>query len=191
MNTGEINRIRPLKLSEFSFDILVPGHKYPFAVYEREFQPPSYYLEQFSSIAEGQKPIAFSVIRTTPQGVFLFANKLMVTLEDYKVKEEAKQGNDIILSVKLKQYKEFSTVKLIKNEDGTVTAQKERPVSEEKKAEIPKADTPKTYTVKKGDNLWNICKQQYDDGNKCREVAKANGIVNPNVIYPGQVIMLA
>ena len=47
-----------------------------------------------------------------------------------------------------------------------------------------------TYTVKKGDCLWNIAKRELGDGTKYKEIAKKNGISNPNKIYPGQVLKL-
>ena len=46
------------------------------------------------------------------------------------------------------------------------------------------------YVVKKGDNLWNIGKKELGDGSKFGELAKKNGISNPSLIYPGQVIKL-
>ena len=42
-----------------------------------------------------------------------------------------------------------------------------------------------TYTVKSGDTLSAIA-QKY--GTTYQEIAKANGISNPNLIYPGQTI---
>ena len=42
-----------------------------------------------------------------------------------------------------------------------------------------------TYTVKKGDTLSAIAKQH---GTTYQEIAKANGISNPNVIHPGQTL---
>ena len=54
-----------------------------------------------------------------------------------------------------------------------------------------------TYTVKKGDNLWNIAKAQLSSGasnseisKKVSELAKVNDLVNPDLIYPGQVLKL-
>lgn len=49
---------------------------------------------------------------------------------------------------------------------------------------------PTTYTVVKGDNLWNICKTYLGDPYKYSEVALKNNISNPNLIYPGQVLTL-
>ena len=45
-----------------------------------------------------------------------------------------------------------------------------------------------TYTVKKGDCLWNIAKMVYGSGVWCYELAEKNNIKNPNLIYPGQVL---
>lgn len=45
-----------------------------------------------------------------------------------------------------------------------------------------------TYTVKKGDCLWNIAKSVYGSGTWCYELARKNNIKNPNLIYPGQVL---
>jgi murein DD-endopeptidase MepM/ murein hydrolase activator NlpD len=42
-----------------------------------------------------------------------------------------------------------------------------------------------TYTVKKGDTLSDIAKQF---GTTYQEIAKNNGISNPNIIHPGQVL---
>jgi len=57
-----------------------------------------------------------------------------------------------------------------------------------------KPPTPpvRTYTVKKGDNLWNISKKYYGTGTKWPTIANANKkiIKNPNLIYPGQVLVI-
>ncbi len=47
-----------------------------------------------------------------------------------------------------------------------------------------------SYTVVKGDHLWNIAVRAYGDGYKWSEVAKANNIAQPNYIEIGQVIKL-
>lgn len=50
--------------------------------------------------------------------------------------------------------------------------------------------TGDSYTVVKGDNLWNICVRAYSDGYKWTEVAKFNNLTNPGYIEVGQVIKL-
>ncbi len=52
------------------------------------------------------------------------------------------------------------------------------------------------YTVKRGDNLWNICKREFnlqsnrDIANKVNEVIKANGMTNPELLQIGQKIKI-
>lgn len=50
-----------------------------------------------------------------------------------------------------------------------------------------------TYTVKAGDNLWNIAKKHYGSGASYKKIYEANRDViggNPNLIYPGQTLKL-
>ncbi len=47
-----------------------------------------------------------------------------------------------------------------------------------------------TYTVEKGDNLWNISVRAYGDGYKWVEIAKENNLLNPNLIHPGNTLKL-
>ena len=44
-----------------------------------------------------------------------------------------------------------------------------------------------TYTVKKGDTLSEIAKQY---GTTYQDIAKSNGISNPNLIYAGQTLKI-
>lgn len=50
--------------------------------------------------------------------------------------------------------------------------------------------TGETYTVVKGDSLWNIAVRAYGDGFKWTEIAKANKLINPDVIHSGNVLVL-
>lgn len=50
----------------------------------------------------------------------------------------------------------------------------------------------RTYTVKKGDCLWNIAKKYYGKGSEYPKIYNANKdkIKDPNKIYPGQVLTI-
>lgn len=65
---------------------------------------------------------------------------------------------------------------------------------ETKVASTPQASTTpqKTYTVKKGDCLWNIAKKEYGAGSDWKKIYDANTgqVVNPNLIYPGQELII-
>ena len=52
-------------------------------------------------------------------------------------------------------------------------------------ADNPTAINADTYTVKHGDNLWEIAVRAYADGYRWTEIAKANNLANPNLIYSG------
>lgn len=53
--------------------------------------------------------------------------------------------------------------------------------------------TPTVVTVEKGDTLWNLVKETTGSATqqKVNEVAKANNIANPNLIYPNQKITIS
>jgi nucleoid-associated protein YgaU len=50
------------------------------------------------------------------------------------------------------------------------------------------ADVPKTHTVRRGDTLSSIAARHYNDPGLWRHIARANGISNPRVLTPGQVL---
>ena len=46
------------------------------------------------------------------------------------------------------------------------------------------------YTVIRGDSLFGIAQRFYGDGNKFPIIAQANGIADPDRIFPGQVLVI-
>ena len=52
------------------------------------------------------------------------------------------------------------------------------------------AITGGTYTVVKGDSLWNIAVRAYGDGYRWVEIAGENNLENPNLIHEGNVLTL-
>jgi len=57
-------------------------------------------------------------------------------------------------------------------------------------AEQSEMSKVKTHTVAKGEHLWQIAVDFYQDGYKWTEIAKANELVNPDVLTEGQVLVL-
>lgn len=47
-----------------------------------------------------------------------------------------------------------------------------------------------TYVVVEGDTLWGIAANVYSDGSQYPYIVDANGIKDPNSIYPGQVLII-
>lgn len=54
----------------------------------------------------------------------------------------------------------------------------------------PAATPARYYTVKSGDTLSGIAKRYYGDAGKYMVIAKANKISNPNLIHPGQRLLI-
>jgi LysM repeat protein len=184
INDGDINVLKLPGLTEISFTALLPNSRYPFSLYDTK---PIVFLDEFEKLKTEKKPFQFVVIRTDYKNEILFHTDMMVSLEDYTIIEDAKNGLDLSVSIKLKQFKEYGT-KILKltEEEGTTVAVAETPRSTEN------APKKKVYVVVKGDTLWNIAKKHLGKGERYVEIYQLNRdkIVNPNLIYPGQILKM-
>lgn len=192
MNEGEISVLKSPKLTDIEFDLLLPNNQYPFAVYPTsQFVPAVYYLDLIKGYKQEKTPFQFKITRMFPNGTAIFDTDMKVSLESYTIKESADNGFDVVVSVSLKQYRDYGTktcdVKL-DTEKPKASVKKDRPVTNNAPTTAGKE---KIVTVKKGDNLWSICKTHLGDGSLYKAVAKENGIPNPNLIYPNQKIKLS
>lgn len=191
INEGEINVLKNAGLSDVEFECYIPQVKHPYAVYSSGFKSADYYLNYFESFKNSKKPFQFIVCRKLPSGKKLFNTNMKVSLEDYKITEDAGEGFDLKVKINLKQYREYGT----KTVNITFTASKPKasvePVRETSNS--PASSNAQTYTVVKGDCLWNIAKRFYGSGSKYTVIYDANrGVIggNPNLIYPGQVLTI-
>ncbi len=191
INEGEINILKQAGLTEIEFECRIPQEKYPFAVYKSGFQDAEYFLNYFESLKTGKKPFQFIICRERPTGKKLFDTNLKVSMEDYKITEDAKNGFDILVKIKLKQWRDYGTKTVniafnMEKPKASVEPQRET-------ADSPAPAEAQTYTVVKGDCLWNIAKAFYGDGAQYPIIYEANKDViggDPNLIYPGQVLTI-
>lgn len=102
---------------------------------------------------------------------------------------------DITRQISSSGYSHSAT--LIKTDVGsslkTSTKSKDKKKPVKKVTSSPsKSTAQRTYTVKKGDCLWNIAKKFYGNGSAYTKIydANTNKIANPNLIYPGQVFVI-
>ena len=186
INEGDVNILKLPGLTEISFEALIPQVQYPFA---SELKTASTYLNKLEKLKTSKESFQFIVIRTNPKGKMLFNTNISVSLEDYQINEDAKEGLDLKVTIKLKQYVEYSTKTVQVTKKATKTTAKK---TTKRKSTKKTSSTKKTYTVKKGDCLWNIAKKYYGNGSYYTKIYNANKdkIKNPNLIYPGQVLTL-
>ena len=102
---------------------------------------------------------------------------------------------DITRQISSSGYSHSAT--LIKTDVGsslkTSTKSKDKKKPVKKVTSSPsKSTAQRTYTVKKGDCLWNIAKKFYGNGSAYTKIydENTNKIANPNLIYPGQVFVI-
>lgn len=173
---GEVSFIGKPKLAEIpTIESFFPDHVYPFCQYSPVPSP-----KECTDIIEkwmlSGKPIRYIVTG---------AINTECTIESFQYGAHDGTG-DVYFSLELKEYRVISTKTTAASTNtksimSVATAQVTRPVEKV---------TPKTYTVKSGDTLWGIAKKELGDGSQYSYLATKNGIKNPNLIYPGQVLQL-
>ena len=200
INEGEVNQIKPNGLTEVSFDCVIPMlQQYPFSYYpDDNFIPAKTFRDYFASLKHYRKRFLFKVLRNSHTGGTLFDSSIDCTIEDFSLKEDAKNGLDLTYSITLKQYKEYGSKKLVVK---TAASGDTKAVVEETRTA---KEAEKTYTVVSGDCLWNIAKKQLGNGSKWGTIYTLNqdtiestakehvktSSSNGHWIYPGTVLKL-
>ena len=185
----EINILKEAKLTDVSFDVVLPQVPYPFT--NGGAQSADYYLSLFERLKQSKTPFQWILNRSRPDGVALFYSNLTVGLEDYQITDDAKEGFDLTVSVKLKQYRAFGT-KTVQITPSPAPSQPATATVQKPPRETTSAPKAANYTVKSGDCLWNIAKKQLGDGSRWKEIYELNKdkIKNPNLIYSGQSLTM-
>lgn len=196
INTGEVNILKKEGLSEISFEAEFTHNKLPFC--RGQFRDVQFFLSKLELLKTDCKPFQFIVSRELGNKV-LFNTNIKVSLEEYAISEDADNGSDTKVAIKLKQYRDYSTKKLVlappKNETGRPNVK-----IEPKRVDSVNATNTKTYTVKAGDSLWSICQKQLGNGSLYKKVYELNKSMmdkankgknlSKYTIYKGQVLKL-
>ena len=169
INEGDINILKSPSLIEVEFEARFPMRNYPYSRSVSGFQS---YFDKFKELKENKKPFRFIVVRSTVGGSKgTWDTNLYVALEDFDILESADEGDDVLISFKLKQYKDYG-VKLLKKESeastSTSTSNTTRPT------ENSGTDSNQAYTIQRGDTLYAIAKAKYGDGSLWTKIYEAN-----------------
>jgi LysM repeat protein len=194
---GDINILKSPSLIEVEFEARFPMRKYP---YSREVSSFEQYFNKFKELKEDKKSFRFIVARTTPNGTRTWDTNLLMALEDFELTEDADEGDDVLISFKLKQYKEYGvkTLKVASSKPETTST------SNTPRSTDNKGTKSETHTVKSGDTLWSIAKKYYDNGAKYMVIYNANKTTieneakkhgksssfNGHWIYPGTKLII-
>ena len=100
INEGEINILKKAELTDIEFEAEIPQVQYPYAVYPSGFKDAGYFFDLFEELKTSKKP---------PAGKTLQNTNIKVSLEDYRITEEAKNGFDFKVKFNLKQYRDYGT----------------------------------------------------------------------------------
>lgn len=111
-------------------------------------------------------------------------------IENFEYDHKAGEEDDIYYTLEIKEYIPYGAKTVDVQLSGLAAA---RASSTSNSAGSGSSGSNKTYTVVRGDCLWNITKKYTGNGARWRELYNLNTSVvgsNPNLIYPGQVLTL-
>lgn len=176
---GEVTIIQDSEAANISFSSFFPKTYFSGCNY-RNITSPKKAVNKILSMKKSKKPVRL----TLTGGMKL---SMYVTIEDFVPSEVGGDPGTIQYDIKLKEYR---TVKLRKIK---VNVKTKKATISTPEARVDPTPSPQTYTVVKGDCLWNIAKKFYGSGAKYTEIYNANKAViggNPNLIFPGQVLTI-
>lgn len=170
---GEVTIIQDSSAAVIQFSSFFPK-EYFRGCRMKKVPTPKKAVEKILAMKESGKPVRFSITGTP--GISMYC-----TIENFEVHEQGGDPGTVYYTLKLKEYREIK-VRKIKKAKVVVSG-----------GRTDNSQAVQTYTVVKGDCLWNIAKRFYGDGAKYMVIYEANkGLIggNPNLIYPGQVLSI-
>ncbi|WP_019555197.1 hypothetical protein [Propionispira raffinosivorans] len=201
INEGEVNIIKSAGLTEISFDARLPNAKYPFANYDTSFadslsnklmgssfsfKKADYFLDTFKSAKTTQTPMRLVISRMNSQYRMLWDTNMLVTIEDYAVNEDFADGFDLVVPLKLKQYKPYAT----KECEVTTDADGKQHFKVKETRPATDRETPAIYKIRNEQSMWEVCKGVSGGSLDWRTVLSSNGMSNPIGSMEGTVLHL-
>ena len=174
---GEILVAQSRPATEFSFSSFLPAATFPGIQFSRIYEPKTI-RDKLIGWKNSKKPVHLII---TGLNVDCYCR-----ITKFQPTEKGGDVGTVHYSIAFKEYRE-TKVRQVKVEVKTATA-----TVSSNTARTDNTTPPKTYTVKRGDCLWNIAKRFLGSGAKYTQIYNLNRdkIKNPNLIYVGQVLTL-
>lgn len=145
----------------------------------KDIPEPADAFKRIRAMKKSRKPVRF--IFTNEMDISMYC-----TITKFEPKDVGGDVGTIHYVLKLKEYRPPIVRQIKVNSGGKVKL-----AAANSRTDLREEVT--TYTVKKGDCLWNIAKKLYGDGSKYMLIYNANKSVigsNPNIIRTGQVLVI-
>lgn len=168
---GQVNLWGGRGLREVNLETFLPREDSPF------FQgtSPETILALLKTWQDSGDPVRLIISGTDINDAFL--------LED--VSQTFREGDgDVWLSISLREYKFQTVIRTAAPAAGNGATAGTTAKREDERV------LPTTYTVVKGDTLWDIAARFYGTGTRWGDIARKNGITNPRRLQIGTVLQL-
>lgn len=180
LGIGEILRLREKGLRSLSWECFFPLRKAPYV--SGRLSSPIGLVKAIQGARDRRETVRLLLL-----GTDLDINTAM-GIDSFDYEERGGEPGDLYYSIQLVEWREHGAKRLsLQPSPRGVEAVEEPP---QRPGGLP---TPKTHTVAPGDTMWAIAKKNYGDGGKWQNIYAANKPpvgANPNLIYPGQVLVL-
>jgi LysM repeat protein len=171
---GEVNILGKRSLKTLSLSSFFPSKSYGFVQYNG-FPKPYECVELIESWMD--EPIRVTITGTN-------INMLM-TIESFNHSEQDGTG-DVYYTIELKEYRKPS----LETAKKKTINKKSTKVMEPTTKRAIKTIKSTSYTVKRGDNIWDIAKRLTGDSNNCYAIANQNNISKPYKLKDGQKLVI-
>lgn len=183
LNLGEVAIANYKELNKYSFETEFPYEVTSYVNYTNDFKSSDFWINLFEEWMKNKTAVRF--IASNGKGKDI---NTLVLISSLKVTEKATEEGDKYVSFDLVEYRKFDKkVAVVKS----IVGSKARVTQSSDSKQNPKA-TNRTYTVVGGDTLWGIATRYYGNGAQYPTIYNANKniISNPNLIYPGQKLVI-
>lgn len=110
INLGEVNILRNPKLTEISFDLLLPNQHYPFAFYsDGKYKGADEYIKKYKELLSSKKAFKLEIYRYAPNDKKIFNTILTVSLERLTITDSVSDGFDSRVSLEFKEYRKYGS----------------------------------------------------------------------------------